>query len=304
MIRRAAEPAPPNGACDRNQIYLGDAVSIDDARPDIQAYSGATPLNYRAGWGFLVLTNMLPGRGNGTFVLHMRAFDLEGQSAELGFRAITAQNTGAQEPFGAIDTPGQGETVRGAVYANYGWVLSGVRRADPPGGGSVTVYVDGVAVGNPGGWTARPDLLNAFPGYPGVDTAMGVLGLNTYAFGNGLHTIAWVVTDNGGVTSGVGSRYFSIFNTDAHTLTAAAGALRPIGADLGRRVDQLPPVTMTGTVAARQGFQPAGRPLWLHAGVDGVRRVRATERDRIEIVWPNGRGPSLLTRGTSLPAAA
>ena len=40
----------------------------------------STAINYRAGWGFLILTNMLPNQGTGTFVLHMRAFDIEGQS--------------------------------------------------------------------------------------------------------------------------------------------------------------------------------------------------------------------------------
>ncbi len=115
-------------------------------------------MNYRAGWGFLILTNMLPNQGTGTFVLHMRAFDIDGQSSALGFRVITAQNSSASEPFGAIDTPGQGETIAGSSYANFGWVLSRVRYADPPHGGSVVVYVDGVAVGSPTGWAARSDL--------------------------------------------------------------------------------------------------------------------------------------------------
>ena len=78
------------------------------------------------------------------------------------------------EPFGAIDTPGQGETISGTNYANFGWVLSRVRRADPPGGGSVFVYIDGVAVGSPGGWASRADLTALFPGYPGINTALGV----------------------------------------------------------------------------------------------------------------------------------
>ncbi|MEO7272124.1 MAG: hypothetical protein ABIX28_02385 [Vicinamibacterales bacterium] len=277
----SGEAAPANGACGPNQIYVGDAVSIDDARPDIEAYSPTTAMNYRAGWGFLVLTNMLPSQGTGSFVLHMRAFDIDGQSSALGFRVINAQNASAREPFGAIDTPGQGETVAGSSYPNFGWVLSRVRNADPPHGGSVVVYVDGIAVGSPGGWAARSDLSALFPGYPGVDSALGVFGLNTYAFGNGLHTIVWVVTDNGGVASGVGSRYFSIFNSTAQT--TASSAMRAAGADLGRRPEQLPPVSAASAVAFRQGFQPATRSLALPSGIDGVRRVWATERDRLEL---------------------
>jgi Bacterial Ig domain len=277
------EGVPANPACGPNQIYVGDAVSIEDARPDIEAYSPTTPLNYRAGWGFLVLTNMLPNQGTGTFVLHMRAFDVDGQQAELGWRYIFAQNSTATEPFGAIDTPGQGETIAGSAYANFGWVLSRVRRADPPGGGTVVVYVDGVAVGSPGGWNARSDLSALFPGYPGIGTALGVFGLNTLAYSNGLHTIVWVVTDNGGVTSGVGSRYFTVFNSGALTMASGAGAMRPPGADLGRRIDQLPTIAAGGSIVAREGFRAGTRSQSVGAGINGVHRLWATERDRVEI---------------------
>ena len=80
--------------------------------PTSKAYSPTTPLNYRAGWGFLVLTNMLPNQGNGVFTLHMRAIDAEGQSGALGSRVIDVRNASAAEPFGAIDTPGAGRDHR------------------------------------------------------------------------------------------------------------------------------------------------------------------------------------------------
>ena len=159
----AGEAAPPNPSCGPNQLYVGDAVSIDDARPDIEGYSPTTPMNYRAGWGFLVLTNMLPNQGTGTFTLHMRAFDLEGHQGALGCADRSSRRTApATAPFGAIDTPAQGETVGGSSYANFGWVLSRVRHAVALVGGSVTVYIDGVAVGAPVGWNARPDLDGSF----------------------------------------------------------------------------------------------------------------------------------------------
>ena len=139
----------------------------------------------------------------------------------------------------------------------------------------MVVYVDGVAVGSPSGWGGAQRPLRALPGYPGIDSALGVFGLNTYAFGNGLHTIVWVVTDNAGVTSGVGSRYFSIFNSNAQTASASS-AMRPAGTDLGRRLDQLPPVSVGQRGGAAEGFQPAARPFGLPPGIDGVRRVWAT----------------------------
>ena len=37
-----------------------------------------------AGWGYLLLTNMLPNQGNGTFMLHAYATDAEGNTVLLG----------------------------------------------------------------------------------------------------------------------------------------------------------------------------------------------------------------------------
>lgn len=196
------------------KVYIGDAVFIDGARADVQAAFPAIPLNSRGGWGYLLLTNLLPNRGNGTFQLYAYASDLDGHAVLLGTKTLTCDNADAVAPFGAIDTPGQGAVVSGVV-SNFGWVLSpDSRRADPPGGGTVTVFVDGVAVGSPGGWTSRSDLSALFPvsEYPGIDTALGVYTLDTTTLANGLHTIAWAVSDNLGVTSGIGSRFFIVSN--------------------------------------------------------------------------------------------
>ena len=177
---------------------------------------------------------MLPNQGNGSFTFHVNAFDLDGRFASLGSRGVVALNASATEPFGAIDTPGQGETISGS-YANFGWVLSAcaapIPRAAAASRSTWTAWPSAAC-----GWNQRADLTASFPGYPGINTALGVYGLNTLAYANGLHTIAWVVTDSGGVTAGVGSRFFTIFNTGAG-LTEAA--MRPVGPDLGRRLIDL-----------------------------------------------------------------
>jgi hypothetical protein len=161
----------------------------------------------------MLLTNFLPDLGNGTFTLCAIADDAEGGSTLLGTKTITVSNSTATKPFGAIDTPTPGETISGTSYNNFGWVLSPAPgRADPTSGGSVTVFINGAPVGTPSGWTSRPDLAGLFPlaQYPGIGNAAGAFTFNPQAYGEGVHTIAWSVTDNAGQTSGVGSRYFSV----------------------------------------------------------------------------------------------
>ena len=102
--------------------------------------------------------------------------------------------------------------------------------------------------------TRASDLTALFPGYPGINTRARRVRPQHTAYANGLHTIVWVVTDSGGVTSGVGSRYFSVFNTSSPITTASAGAMRPIGPDLGRRVGDLGGRVAASTVGVRDGF--------------------------------------------------
>ena len=157
---------------------------------------------------------MLPNQGNGAFTLHANAFDLDGRLRG----ARVARHHGAERDGD--------RAVRRHRYARTGrndrrqlreLRLGPVARASRGPSGRRLRHGLRRRRGRrqPGGWNQRADLTASFPGYPGIDTALGVFGLNTLAFANGLHTIAWVVTDNGGVTAGVGSRFFSIFNTGA-----------------------------------------------------------------------------------------
>ena len=109
MICRAAfgaEVAPPDPNCGgAAQIFVGFAVFIDGARPDVPVAFPTYPLNTQAGWGFMVLTNMLPAQGNGTYVFYMHAQDRDGHTTLLGTRTMTCANASATKPFGTIDTP-------------------------------------------------------------------------------------------------------------------------------------------------------------------------------------------------------
>jgi hypothetical protein len=199
----AGEPAGP--------VYIGDATFVDGARPDVQAFYSTWPGCSRAGWGLLVLTNMLPAGGNGTFRLIAYADDVDGHTTRLGTKTFTADNSSSVLPFGAIDTPGQGDTVSGTIV-NFGWALTGQPRQIPTDGSTIDVLIDNVVVGHPTYNNFRSDVASLFPGYANTDGAVGYFSIDTTQYANGVHTIAWTVRDNAGNTSGVGSRYFTIGN--------------------------------------------------------------------------------------------
>jgi hypothetical protein len=293
MVCRAAaggEVAPVDPNCGgAAQIFVGFAVFIDGARPDVAAAYPTYPRHTRGGWGFMVLTNMLPdlpqglpAGGNGTFQFSMYAEDRDGHTTLLGTRTLTCANATATKPFGALDTPAQGGVASGAGYAVYGWVLSPVARADPPGGGTVTVQVNGVTVGSPGDWAARPDLSAAFPSYPGIDTALGVYGLNTLSYPNGVHTIQWTVTDNLGVTEGIGSRFFTVSNgAGAMTMTASVEAAARSRKLRAEDLAAVPPDVVP--VLGRRGWDFAAPWRWYRVGREGRAVIQGEEIDRFEL---------------------
>ena len=192
-------------------IFIGNAVFVAGARPDVAAFYPSVVSNDRAGWGYLLLTNMLPNQGNGTYTLHAYADDANGHSTLLGTRTISCANAAATRPFGAIDTPEQGATVSG-TYVNFGWALTPQPKSIPTDGSTITVYVDGVAIGRPSYNHFRSDVAGLFPGLANSNGAVGVFHLDTTTLSNGLHTISWVVTDSGGASEGIGSRYFIVQN--------------------------------------------------------------------------------------------
>ncbi len=193
------------------KIFIGNATFVEGARPDIEGLSPNAPRNYRAGWGYIMLTRGLPWEREGPFKLHAFAFDAEGNLSSLGAKTISIDNAVSLKPFGAIDTPGQGETVSGTINS-FGWVLAAGRATISRE--NVQVFIDNVFVGNPGGLSRRPDLDAAFEPL-GFDTtqASRVLAIDTTKFPNGVHTIGWLVTDSSGRTDGVGSRFIRIQNT-------------------------------------------------------------------------------------------
>ncbi|MCP4150304.1 MAG: hypothetical protein GY757_21330, partial [bacterium] len=151
--------------------YIGDAVFVEGARMDVAAAYPEYPLNYRAGWGYMMLTNFLPGGGNGTYGITVKAIDVSGRETLLDTRSIEVDNAASVKPFGAVDTPLQGGTASGRTYPNHGWALTPQPAAIPTGGTTIRVWVNGVALGNPTYNQHRPDILQLMPGYNNSDGA-------------------------------------------------------------------------------------------------------------------------------------
>jgi len=197
----------------KGEVYIGDAVLVEGARPDVEQAYPSYPMSYQAGWGYMMLTNFLPNGGNGTYTIHAYAKDVGGHQVKLGSKTITCDNAHADQPFGAIDTPGQGGEASGTKFRNQGWVLTPQPNKIPVDGSTIRVYIDGVNIDTANYNIYRADIADLFPGYNNSNGAMAYLDFDTTAYKNGIHTIQWVVTDNGGNTDGIGSRYFTIQNT-------------------------------------------------------------------------------------------
>ena len=284
ILRVRIERDPVDSEAPGQSVFIGKATRVSGARPDIVAGFGNYPEVKRAGWGYLMLTNMLPNLGNGVFRIHAYADDVDGHSTLLGSKTITCDNATATAPFGAIDTPDQGGSVSGMV-TNFGWVLGhGARRADPPHGGTVNVLVDGVNLGSPVAWAARSDLtaLFAVAEYSGIANALGVFAFDSTTLTNGLHTIAWIVADDQGGSAGVGSRYFTVANGTG-LRAAPMSSLSASWLSVATAED-----TPSGAIRSRRGVQPDAPLQTLTPDATGVITIAGEELDRFELHLPAG----------------
>jgi hypothetical protein len=195
-----------------SNVFVGYATFVPGARPDVAAAYPAYPNSDRAGWGYMLLTNMLPSGGNGSYTLHAFAIDGDGSRTLLGSKTLSCTNATATKPFGTLDTPAQGQTVSGSAYNVFGWALTPLPAAIPTNGSTIQLFVDGSPLGHPSYNLYRSDIATLFPGYANTNGAVGLFVLDTTALPNGLHTIAWSVTDDQGRSDGIGSRYFWVQN--------------------------------------------------------------------------------------------
>jgi hypothetical protein len=293
------EPTQPNGL-----VFVGDAVFVEGARPDVEAAYPGYPLNLRAGWGYMLLTNFLPNGGNGIYTLSAVSRDGEGNEVLLGQKTIMGDNVNAVKPFGTIDTPFQGGAASGSSFLNFGWALTPPPNAIPLDGSTIQVWVDGVALGHPVYDNYRADIASLFPTYANADGAVGYFYLDTTGYANGVHTISWSVTDSGGNADGLGSRYFQIVNgaIPAEIPVEAARADKAKESSkfsTGARPDLLPKAATP--VFLRRGFDFSGPAEAVYPERDGVLLAGISALERVSIhlgpEFANEQPAELVERG-------
>jgi hypothetical protein len=252
-------------------VYIGDAIFVDGARPDVEQMYPDYPASYQAGWGYMMLTNFLPNGGNGTFELTAVATDLSGKQTTLGSKTVTVDNANAVKPFGAIDSPAPGGTASGTNYRNSGWVLTPLPNKIPEDGSTINVYIDGVNKGHPVYNIYRGDIASLFPGYANSNGAHAYFDFDTTAYSNGIHTIAWTAVDNAGNVDGIGSRYFTIRNSGVNRQ-------RQQGAGVTGLYSPDP-----GPVGIIKGYKKNVEPQKMVPDDSGIINIEIKELERLEI---------------------
>jgi hypothetical protein len=290
IYRDAVAGDPPEKVRYDGRIQIGQAVFVEDARPDLEQAYPDYPLNYRGGWGYMLLTNALPGGGNGTFRLSADVMDREWNTVTLGYKTITCDNAHATKPFGTIDTPAQGGTASGNLFLNYGWVLAPQPNEVPKDGSTISVWVDGVNVGHPLYNLYRSDVATTFPGLKNTDGPVGYAVLDTTAYANGTHMIWWVAYDGAENGEGIGSRFFNILNS---------GASPERSRSYGNLDDLMRLPRSLGSVRFTTGFDLKAEPRPLLPDAIGDYRISIPEVGRMELALDSGGGPLGLRRGLS-----
>jgi cytochrome c peroxidase len=340
-IYRTCLPSDDSAACQTvagiRAVYISDAAFLEGARPDIAAIYPDWPNAARAGWGALVLTNMLR---DGVTTFHVAATDRDGRLTWLGRSitdhtptTITLANETIARPFGAIDVPVPGATVSGMVNV-FGWALTpdtNTLQGDadvvvPVDGRTMVVFIDGQplstvafnqcrgSVGNPvpAGVYCDDDVASAF----GVGLPQPVFTprvANTTRFRNldaGQGAIGSFTFDSRSLADGT--------HTLAWSVTDSAGRTEGIGSRFFRVQNPTAPASRT-TAPPSDTFSIVGHPLtgrqgfavntpWQRLDTDeaGVAQVRIPVSSRVEIDLGEVTGGYLRTASglSALPPGA
>ncbi|HLP59689.1 MAG TPA: hypothetical protein VK186_12695, partial [Candidatus Deferrimicrobium sp.] len=268
----------------KTPVCIGNAFFLAGSRPDIETAYPDYPFCDKAGWGYMVLTNLFPGGGNGQFTLHAVAQTLDGQQVTLGTKKIICDNAHSVIPFGDIFTPRQGRAVSSGWFENSAWVLTPLPNSIRPDGSTIYVFVDGVKVGHPIYNLASPTIAKLFPGYANSERARGYFDLYTAGYEEGLHFIQWVAIDSNRNMGGIGCRYFSIQGSVNSRERGANNDLTK-NSKMIRDLDRIPG-NYPDPIKIERGFKneavdAVDREIF--PGADGICQVEIKELEHIEI---------------------
>ncbi|UCH95835.1 MAG: hypothetical protein JSV88_03050 [Candidatus Aminicenantes bacterium] len=181
-------------------------------------------------------------------------------------------------PFGAIDTPGQGGEANGSNFRNQGWTLTPMPNKIPIDGSTIRVYIDGQKIGNVQYNIYRLDIATLFPGYANSEGAMALHDFDTDVYETGLHTIQWVATDNAGNTDGIGSRYFTLQNYGYNNPAANnTSQLNSTGSSIGEKI----PLDRSTPIKIRTGYKQGEDPKIITAHQNGMIYISIPQDERI-----------------------
>src|SRR5262249_14269857 len=129
----------------------------------------------------------------------------------------------------------------------------------------------------------RPDVSNLFTGLKNSGGPVGYKIIDTTALSEGLHTIAWSVTDDGGITTGIGRRLFTVMHAEwAPSRRASLAAVSPAfsARDVGPADAPTPiPARVDGVDLGRMAASLTSLPI----DDNGTRVVQMSVLQRLEL---------------------
>jgi hypothetical protein len=168
------------------------------------------------------------------------------------------------------------------------------------------VWIDGVQAGHPVYNQHREDISTAYPSYLNSGGAVGYFFIDTTQYSNGVHTIGWTATDDHGSEDGMGSRFFTVFNssqTAAQGLKTAGSLIIGLGQKAcyqltselaGFPQDYKSPVFWRAGFSVKKDLKP------LYPDIRGAIGMDIEEAERVEVhlggsipVILDGRKPSM-----------
>jgi len=288
-----------SAAKDTNNWHLieDEVRCLWGARPDV---ANAYPDNYYceyAGWGYMCLTYFLPNGGIGPYMLHAVTTDIAGNSNTWSV-TVNGDNANRVKPFGAIDTPEQCGWAdvyasENYMYRNWGWALTPWPNNIPADG--ISVFVDGVNLGNVTYDLYRPDIAGFFPGYANANAAGGYFDIDLSNYEDmSQHTLYWYAIDSAGNKDGIGSRYFYVWLWDDTWSAASAKSKTNFTSfiknnrakekkKLSRNQFSQIPVNRLEPISFKKGFNENSEYRNVFPGEAGMNRFKIKTGERIEI---------------------